>query len=427
MHHTIDKRAWLALFFLIITLTLAACQSAAESPSPTATATVESPAATPSLAVEATATIATTADSQPTRTVAAEPVPTETSAVAEQSDVLCQSVPRPALLLIDRGEYFISDFLSSQSCPLAFPGEFPGLIQAGGDSLFYHQLDPASQRAVVMRLAPDGTSGALPFTAGEPPAQFLHYIVSPDGQRIAWSVSRPDATGSAVSDLWLSETSGAGLVQLIDGWPAADNRLLMPVRFSADGQTLYFTAQPNGVGGSWVAFSGRYDNLYALPTTNGQPLALFQCPDGNLLCLGDFDGDVAELKLAYTDPTTQAIIVLGPDGRTLSQFIFPEADFLGYPSFSPSGELAFYTAVIGEHADGYPIPVPGTLHLVADGQAQPLKSDDSVATLIGWLDDEYLIYNSIDPGGNWGTSVVGLAGDIWIWGPGPTQFITVLR
>jgi hypothetical protein len=258
----------------------------------------------------------------------------------------------------------------------------------------------------------------------------LHFVVSPDGQQIAWSTSRAGESGDPVSDLWLAGTDGEGQVQLLSGWPAVENRFATPVRFSADGETLYFTLQPIGVGGSWIAFNGRYDNLYAIPTSGGQPAEIFQCPAGSLLCIGDFSGDGEALKFAYTDSANKTIHVLAAGGERINQFSFPEADYLGYPSFGPGGELALYVATIGEHPDGYPIPQPGTIYLVPppyDGQPQLVKSDDSVATLIGWLDPEQLVYNSIDPGGNWGTAVTNLSGEAMIWGPGPTQFITILR
>lgn len=350
---------------------------------------------------------------------------------ANMPDPLCKRVPRPALLLMDRGEYYITDQMSGDACQFAFPGELPGLIQQGGESIYYHEMDFTTQSAVVMRLAPDGTATALPFTEIGPPAQFLHYVVSPDGRQVAWSASRPGDDNQAVSDLWLAGTDGEGLVQLIGGLPAEENRFAIPIRFSVDGQTLYFALQPLGVGGSWVSFSGRYDSLHAVPTSGGQPAERFRCPEGNLLCLGDFKENGEDITVAYTDSANKTIyLLLGDDGETVNQFSFPLADFLGYPTFGPGGELAFYVATLAEHADGYPVPRPGTVYVLQppdEGEPQPVKSDDSVATIIGWLDSERLVYNSIDPGGNWGTVVTSLSGDAWIWGPGPTEFITILR
>jgi Tol biopolymer transport system component len=345
-------------------------------------------------------------------------------------DPLCRQVPRPALLLIDRGDYFIANPTSAEACQFDFPGELSGLIQSGGEALFYHELDATTQTAVVKRLGSDGTDASLSFTETGLPAQFLHFVVSPDGRQVAWSASRLDESGQAVSDLWLAGTDGSGLSQLLGGIPGTDNRFVIPIRFSPDGQTLYYAMQPIGVGGSWVAFSGRYDSLHVLPTSGGQPVELFRCPDGSLLCLGDFTGEAEALRLAYTDSAEKAIYVATAGGEVVGQFSFPEADFLGYPTFGPGGELAFYVAAIGEHADGYPIPQPGAIYLVRppyDGEPQLVKSDDTVATLLGWLDSEHLVYNSIDPGGNWGAVVTSLSGEAMIWGPGPTQFITILR
>lgn len=345
-------------------------------------------------------------------------------------DPLCRQVSRPALLLIDRGDYYITNPVSGESCLFAFPGELPGLIQSGGEALFFHDMDFTAQTAVVKRLAADGEVTTLSFTEIGPPAQFLSFVVSPNGRQVAWSGSRVDETGQPVSDLWLAGTDGAGQIELLTGVPATGNRLIVPIRFSHDGRQLYYTLQPNGVGGSWIAFNGRYDSLFVIPASGGQPVELFRCPAGSLLCLGDFSGEGEALRLAYTDPAGKAIHVLAAAGQEINHFAFPEADFLGYPTFGPGAELAFYTAHIAEHPDGYPIPQPGTLYVVLppyDGQPEPVKSDDSLATLIGWLDSERLVYNSVDPGGNWGTATVNLAGEATIWGPGPTQFIAILR
>lgn len=402
-------------------LLLVACSPAVD-PSPAET---PAPPPTEPPTPQATATIEVVLE-QPTAEATSPPVVEETGA----PDPLCSSVGRPALLLLEAGEYLITSPMSGETCPFAFPGELPGLIQAGGDALFYHEMDFTTQDAVVRRLGPDGVDTALSFSESGPPAQFLHFVVSPDGQQVAWSASRADESGQPVSDLWSARTDGSGQVQLLAGIPGAENRFVIPIRFSSDGQQLYYAMQPIGVGGSWVAFNGRFDSLHTIPTSGGEPVQLFDCPDGSLLCLGDFSGDDQTLRLAYTDPAGKTIIVLTGEGQEIARFDFPEADFLGYPAFGPGGELAFYSATIAEHADGYPIPQPGNLYVVQppyDGQPQLVKSDDTMATLIGWLDPERLVYNSIDPGGNWSTAFTNLAGEATIWGRGPVQFITILR
>lgn len=425
----------LTFWVVIATLLLTACTLASDQPPAGDPATVMPdtpvPLPTGTDTPQATETVIATATQAPVPVTPEEGAePTDSGEDTNSPDPLCQRVPRPALLLIDRGDYFITNWISGDTCQFDFPGELPGLIQSGGEALYYHEMDFTSQDAVVMRLAPDGTATGLPFTETGSPDQFLHFVVSPDGQRIAWSTSRAGESGEPVSDLWLAGTDGEGQTQLLSGWPAAENRFVIPLRFSADGETLYISLQPIGVGGSWVSFSGRFDSLYAIPTSGEQPVEIFQCPAGSLLCIGDFSGDGEDLRIAYTDSAGKTIHVLAAGSEGSNQFSFPEADYLGYPSFGPGGELAFYVATIGEHADGYPIPQSGTIYLVPppyEGQPQPVKSDDSIATLIGWLDPEYLVYNSIDPGGNWGTVVTSLSGEAMIWGPGPTQFITILR
>lgn len=83
---------------------------------------------------------------------------------------------------------------------------------------------------------------------------------------------------------------------------------------------------------------------------------------------------------AGLDVDTETVTVLDGEanGQPVSQFSFPEADYLGYPTLGPGGELAFYVAAISEHADGYPVKGPGAIYLVwppYDGEPQLVKSE----------------------------------------------------
>ena len=65
-----------------------------------------------------------------------------------------------------------------------------------------------------------------------------------------------------VSTLWIGNGNAGNPVTVFEGMAVGENRIATPVRFTADGQTLFFTWQPMGLGGGWSSFVGRYDNLY---------------------------------------------------------------------------------------------------------------------------------------------------------------------
>jgi hypothetical protein len=208
-----------------------------------------------------------------------------------------------------------------------------------------------------------------------------------------------------------------------------NRRAVVPVRFSADNSTLFYTLQPVGVGGSWIAFNGRYDNLYALRLrTEAEPELIFDCAElGGLLCIGDFmelDGSVS--VLAYTNGAE--VVVLNGQGDTLNSITL-EHDYVGYPTFGPAGDLVFYGADLAADTGGPPMPEMGYLYRVAPPTAphEVLAGDAGLLYPAAWLDDTHVVVNYVS-GENWGVALVGLDGLLDVLQSEPTAlFVDVLR
>ncbi|HSM58540.1 MAG TPA: hypothetical protein VK879_20465 [Candidatus Sulfomarinibacteraceae bacterium] len=339
----------------------------------------------------------------------------------------CSDVPRPAVILLEYGlGYLVADPVSGAECELGLGGDAPGQVQAAGEALYWSRLEGGTY--VVRRMVQDGQVSELSFAAADmQEAMAFHtFIVSGDGSRIAWAYGGPPAgqsSGAPISQLWVASVDGEDVVSPLPAYESGDvhQRGLTPVRFSDDNSTLYYTVQPMGLGGSWIAFVGRYDNLYALRlNSDAEPTLIFDCAEHNtLLCIGDFyevDGQVS--ALAYVDGGS--VVIQNGEGQVLNT-LTPEAEYVGYPTFGPGGELVFYSADI---RDDEPLPERASLHRVAPPTAadEVLVSDPGLLPPQGWLDATRIIVGYTDGGQSWGTAMVGLDGSLRQVGARPNAY-----
>jgi hypothetical protein len=187
--------------------------------------------------------------------------------------------------------------------------------------------------------------------------------------------------------------------------PNQGNRSLIPVRFSDDGNTLFYSLQPIGIGGSWIAFTGRYNNLFHTPSAGGVLTPIFDCASlGLFLCIGDFylvNNQVA--NLVYTNDQTKEVVVLDGQGQVINTLPV-QAEYVGFPMFSPTAELAFYTAALG---DNFPSPTTASLYRVAPptAPAEVAATDPNLVLPQFFLDGSHLVTSYVMADNNWGLAV----------------------
>ncbi|MDQ4076756.1 MAG: hypothetical protein M3220_11000 [Chloroflexota bacterium] len=320
------------------------------------------------------------------------------------SEGLCPEVPRPAL--VTKPGNGSESFLVVMSldgevvCELTFPAPLGfGQIMSGGESLFYEMRNEEAGSITVWQLGPDGTHQPLDFTTTPIQESTLFYfVVSADGQKIAWATAEQNAAaGGNLSTLQVAEVDGSNQVTLQEGVRLVEGeqtRHIEPMRFNADNSTLFYAVQPDRRGGVWNAISGRYDNLYGIPVTGGEAELLADCPSSAelFLCIGDIAPDGS--ALALVDSNEGVVQIIGRDGEIINSVIPQATNYIGMPTFSPAGKLAFTSATLSEE-EGMIVPAPGhisVLHAPYTGQAETVFSDNGVSTIMRWIDDEHLIY-----------------------------------
>lgn len=416
---------------LLIMFALAAC-GGNEPPAVTLTPAVDTVATSP---VEATAPVAV---ASPTTEIAAPTTPTTMAATAEPTatpppapTVLCPDVPRPALLLSTGTSFELHDPLGGARCSLPL-GEDIGPESIAGDRIYFIQRDLEATTATVSRLGPDQTIEPLLATQSSGDTYYLlQFAVAPDESHLAWSHTQPKDGNNPMallSTLWLGAADGSNATPVLENAAMGESRIATPVRFSADGQTLFFTWQPIGLGGMWNAFNGRYDNLYRVPAAGGEPVKVFDCAERALfLCLGDFRDDGT---LAYVD-TERTIHVTGPDGVEVAAIPTTE-EYAGYPTFSPTGDLFYSTAMLPEDTSAVPFPSPGTVYHVAAPYNGPPSVVASAFGLLTeampqpFLDAQHLVVSYAEEE-NWGRALLDVTtGAIIRLEPWPNAYLSAV-
>jgi Tol biopolymer transport system component len=214
---------------------------------------------------------------------------------------------------------------------------------------------------------------------------------------LAWG-TQPSGT-SQTSSLQISSPDGSNLETLltIDRGTAGPIQLVAEF-WSADGQSLYFSKEPVGIGG-YILFSGA-SNLYKIDIATKQvseiiPMGSASSPQ---TCLDAVSGDYRFVA----DHCTQNVITVRDLQSGGSTTIQAPTDVTGYrllgsARFSPDGsQVAFALAKGDPNGEQGWVAVAdrtgGVSTLILTGQA------GSYYTVLGWLDDQTLLVQSISIG-----------------------------
>lgn len=348
----------------------------------------------------------------------AEEVPT-LEPVAVGPEGLCPEITRPALLTINFEESPNTLVLiaptSQATCDIVLRQPPDGRVSAAAGNIYYPIFDPEAKATLVWQLDVNGRENPLTFTSVpmEEPGPF-DFVISDDGSKIAWAQTVVDfAVEPPVyrNNLWVANIDGANQIAILDQVENSELRFASPIRFSPNGDVLYYTLQPD-IGGP--IYTGRFDTVYRVSTTGGEAQVLYACSEENPVCIGGLspNGDA----LTVVQPNEGTIQILNSNGDVVNSLPLPATDYIERTAFGLNGNLAFISATLSQNDENAPpLPSPGYISFIAPpytGEAQTLLSNNNVGTLRGWLDENRLVFGSVDQEGNAGTSIVTIGGQV---------------
>jgi Tol biopolymer transport system component len=206
--------------------------------------------------------------------------------------------------------------------------------------------------------------------------------------RLAWDRLTINAeNNTAASQLWIASADGTDARSILEETGAG--RALVAGRWSRDGQRLFFSKEPLGLGG-YILFGGA-SNLWAYNLADGSAAALL--PDPGVACIDDLSPD--ETLIAHHCANTTLSIVQIASGTTTT--INPpegvEANFTGSARFSQNGPQVAFAIARGnpDNEQGWVAVsdgLEGPSRLVA---ASPAGQYFQVAA---WLDADTLVLQS---------------------------------
>lgn len=262
------------------------------------------------------------------------------------------------------------------------------LPQAGVVSGTVYALDFTSQpRAVAMDK--DGTR----------PLDFIHApsyglaVLSGDQPRLGWATS-PNGQGSP-SQLFVSATDGSQLTTLLtDTTAITAPHQWVAERWSRDGQSLYFSTEPYGIGG-YILFAGA-SSLYRVNVNDKtvKEVIPFNLNGGKMTCIDDLSSD-ERLIVDHCAKTSIAVQDLSSSQTTTIQ---PPADVTGYKFVGSARFNPDLTRVAFALAKGDPNDEQGWV-AVSDGLSGGSKlivtgKPGEYFTVAGWLNADTLLLQS---------------------------------
>ncbi|MFH1446436.1 MAG: hypothetical protein ABIG43_03380 [Chloroflexota bacterium] len=211
---------------------------------------------------------------------------------------------------------------------------------AGGDAIFYVNEGMTS----LFRVAFDGSLMDLAFA--HPGGGLFDAVIlpSPDGQKIAWgSAMNMDASGVDVI-LKVANIDGTGIQTLIDTH-LAESRRPSPFKWSNDGNYLYYSNIPYGIGG-YILFYGGPDLIRINLTTLAEETIL---PDGHCLCAMALSPDESKVARITRDAGSALLTVHDILNNTDETFSFPPKYLqAGGIVWAPDGNSLMLTLAIGD-------------------------------------------------------------------------------
>jgi hypothetical protein len=268
-----------------------------------------------------------------------------------------------------------------------------GLLPMGGSANgIAYVLDFKDQPKAQMV---DGTSNVTDLTFIDKPNYGLA-VWPGDGAagaqpRLAWATS-PTSPDSP-TQLFIANADGSELRAVITETIAAGAApyQLVAQRWSADGQSLYFSREPYGIGG-YIPYAGA-SSLYRYSLADGSVTELIPFSQGHgMICLDDLSADAKMTVGNCVLPNQINVHYLsgGKDGLIAAPSAVTDYRLAGGARFSPDDKQVAYGL-----AQGDPTAEQGWLALSAGlaDQSNLLHTSDpgQYYTVVAWLNNDTLL------------------------------------
>jgi hypothetical protein len=265
-------------------------------------------------------------------------------------------------------------------------------------------FDTATSR--VMLAAPDGTTQEHPFIQPGADTQRVDWLPSPDGKRIAWTLT--NGTSDRLTTITtVADANGPDSRQVLTDGPRQSIHA-MPVAFSQDGNTLYMDFQPAGIG-DFTPYR-QYAGLFGVDLSSGKWAYLKGEP--GCFCGAGF-GDGLLLRLNVTKDLSgfdlRVVNLAGAVEQTIPALKLRNYTQAGDIVLSPDGSKAVY-ALAQVRNFGTPNQLVRTVFVLVDLQTMTQTGlTDPITTFvqpIAWTeDDTAVIFTSRQREGTWKISL----------------------
>jgi hypothetical protein len=319
----------------------------------------------------------------------------------------------PATLYVPYQVLELGQESTGESCDLYLSPPPMGDPQFAGGSLFWKSFDYEEEWAMVWKYDPMDvlTDDAYPQN------QFLRqtrtntsigksglfdFVVSDDGETIVWSYTDPqpydDNEMGYVQGMYAAATSGP-----IDQRPAVElwfdfvseaasgSNIIRPRKFSSDGERVFYSFEPVGLGRQWPEPKGHYTSLYSISTWwDAYPEFHFDCGN-DYWCISDYSEE-QDILVTILDNAIQIMNL--SSGELIRDVQAPDAYPLARQALiGPDGAIAFLGVAMGESDYGDP-PEDVAIFLIGPpyhDESFLVYQDPGLLNLLGWASPDLLL------------------------------------
>ena len=302
---------------------------------------------------------------------------------------------------------------AGESCTFYLSPPPMGAPQFAGDSLFWKSFDDEAEWVMVWKYDPNDvfTDDAFPqhpnlrqtrtnTSIGN--SGLFDFVVSEDGETLVWSYTDPqpydDNEMGYVQMMYAAATSGPiDQRPPVDIWfdfvPEGDSgaNILRTRAISSDGEQLFYSQEPVGLGRQWPEPMGRYTSLHSISTWgDAYPEHHFDC-GRDYWCISDFSEE-QDILVTIQDNAIQITSLRG--GELIREVQASEAiNLVRQALIGPDGEIAFMGVTLDESDYGSP-PEDVAIFLIEPPYLKEpvmVLSDPGLLNLLGWASPGVLL------------------------------------